>query len=245
MELIHLATFLVALLSCFLSGLAGGGGSYITSPYWLLIGMSPAESGTTGNFMGIGLGASSLIALRKADHYPQNNRLTIVLTIVTVIASIIGALVLSHIDIKSFKSTLAIITILSIPLLFIDRRKITLSKRHRMIGIIALVILLIASSIIASSAFSVLIAVGLSQLFDQTILESTALRRLISLIQSVLIFVILATQGNLLLFHAVLAFLGGSIGSYLGTRFAIKRGEGFAKYALAVGAFVGAIALLW
>ncbi len=59
MEFIHLATFLVALLSCFLSGLAGGGGSYITSPYWLLIGMSPAESGTTGNFMGIGLGAKA------------------------------------------------------------------------------------------------------------------------------------------------------------------------------------------
>lgn len=236
---------MVALLSCFLSGLAGGGGSYITSPYWLLIGMTPAESGTTGNFMGIGLGASSLVALRKADHYPNDKRLTVVLIVVTVIASIIGALVLSHIDIRSFKSTLAIITILSIPLLFVDRRKITLSKSHRAAGIIILVILLIASSIIASSAFSVLIAVGLSQLFDLTILESTALRRLISLIQSGIIFVILALQGHLLIFHAITAFIGGSIGSYLGTKFAIKKGEGFARYALAVGALAGAVALVW
>ena len=245
MELIHLATFAVALLSCFLSGLAGGGGSYITAPYWLISGMTAAQSGTTGNFMGIGLGASSLLALRKADHYPQNKRLTVALTIVTAIVSIIGALVLSHIDTGSFKTALAILTILSIPLLFIDRRKIKLSKGHQKIGIVALVILLLASSIIASSAFSILIAVGLSQLFDLTILESTALRRLISLIQSGIIFVILAVQGNLLVLHAVAAFLGGSIGSYLGTRFAIKKGEGFARYALAAGALIGAIALLW
>ncbi len=245
MELIHLATFFVAFASCILSGIAGGGGSYITAPYWLLSGMTASQSAVTGNFMGIGLGASSLFAYRKADHYPQNKKVTIALTIVTAIASIIGALVLSRIETSSLKTVLAVITILSIPLLFIDRSKINLSRNHKRIGVVILVILLLASSIIASSAFSVLIAVGLSQLFDLTILESTALRRLISLIQSGIIFAILAWQGNLLVLHAVAAILGGSIGSYLGTRFAIKRGEGFAKYALAVGALVGAIALLW
>ena len=244
MELIYLATFFGALISCFLSGLAGGGGSYITAPYWLLSGMTPAQSAVTGNFMGIGLGASSLFAFRNANHYPQNKKLTVALIIVTVIASIIGALVLSHIDIHSFKTTLGIITILSIPLLFIDRRKIKMNKSHQRMGIIALVILLLASSIIASSAFSILIAVGLSQLFDLTILESTALRRLISLIQSGIVFMMLVFRGNLLLPHAVAAILGGIIGSYLGTKYAIKKGEGFAKYALAVGALIGAIALL-
>ncbi len=245
MELIHLVTFLVALLSCFLSGLAGGGGSYITSPYWLLIGMTPAQSGATGNFMGVALGASSLAALRKADHYPKNKRLTFILIVFTIITSILGSFVLSRIDTGSFKNILAIITILSIPLLFIDRRKIILSKRYRVLGIILLGILLFVSSIIASSAFSVLIAVGLSQLFNVTILESTALRRLISLIQSGILFAILTLQGHLLVFHAVTAFLGGSIGSYFGTRFAIHRGESFARYALAVGAVVGAVVLVY
>ena len=244
MEFIYLATFLVAFISSILSGIAGGGGGYLMAPYWLLSGMTPAQGATTGGFMAIGMGASSLAAFRTTDHFPRNKKLSIVLTLITVIASVIGALTLTHIETSSFKTILAVITVLSLPMLFIDRCKITLNKRHRDIGIALLVLLLLASSIITSSAFSVLIAIGLSQLFNLSILQSTALRRLIGLVQSVVIFSILAFQGNFLLFHAIAAIIGGSAGSYLGTRFAIKKGEDFAKYALAVGATIGAVALL-
>jgi len=245
MELIHCATFIVAFISSILSGIAGGGGSYITAPYWLVSGMTPAESSTTGNFMGIGIGASSLFAFRNSNHYPKNKKLTVVLISITTIVSIMGALIIPHIDTSSFRSILASITILSIPLLFINRQNIYLHKKHQKIGITVLVFLLIASSIIASSAFSILIAVGLSQLFSLTILESTALRRLISFIQSGVIFVILTLQGHFLLLHAVAAITGGSIGSYIGTKLSIKKGESFARYALAVGAVAGATALVW
>lgn len=71
------------------------------------------------------------------------------------------------------------------------------------------------------------------------------MRRLIGAVQSVIIFTILAWQGNFLVFHAIAGVVGGTIGSYISTRFAIKKGEDFAKYALAVGALVGVVALLW
>ncbi|MES2630989.1 MAG: sulfite exporter TauE/SafE family protein [Patescibacteria group bacterium] len=244
MEFIYLVTFLVALISSTLSGIAGGGGGYLMAPYWLLSGMTPAQGATTGGFMAIGMGASSLAAFRKTDHLPRNKKLTITLAIVTVVASIIGAITLTHIETSSFKTILAIITILSIPMLFIDRRKIKLSKRHRSIGIGLLVLLLLVSSIITSSAFSIIITIGLSQLFNLTILQSTALRRVIGLVQSAVIFAALAFQGNFLVLHALAAIIGGSFGSYLGTRFAIKKGEDFARYALAVGAAIGAVMLL-
>lgn len=244
MEIIYLATFLVAFMSSILSGIAGGGGGYLMAPYWLIIGMTPAQGATTGGFMVIGMGGSSLAAFRKTDHFPRDKKLSIALTAITAIASIVGALALTLIKVSSFKTILAIITILSIPMLFIDRSRIKLSKRYRNVGFAVLVILLFVSSIIASSAFSILIAVGLSQLFSLSILQSTALRRLIGLVQSGVIFAILAFQGNFLLLHATAAIIGGSLGSYVGTRFAINKGENFAKYALAVGALVGAIALL-
>lgn len=244
MELIYLATFLVALISSVLSGIAGGGGGYLMAPYWLIAGMTPAQGATTGGFMAVGMGASSLAAFRKTDHFPRNKKLSVTLTIITVLASIIGALTLTHIETGSFKTVLATITILSIPMLFIDRNKIKLAKRYRNVGIAFLILILLASSIITSSAFSVLIAIGLSQLFNLSILQSTALRRLIGLVQSSVIFAILAFQGNFLPFHAIAAIIGGAVGSYLGTRFAIRKGETFAKYALAVGALIGSVALL-
>jgi len=244
MDFIYLATFLVAFISSFLSGIAGGGGGYLMAPYWLIAGMTPAQGATTGGFMAVGMGASSLAAFRKTDHFPRDKRLSITLTVITGIASVIGASILTHIDTNSFKTILAVITILSIPMLFIDRSKIKLSRRYRNIGIGMLILLLLSSSIITSSAFSILIAIGLSQLFHLSILQSTALRRLIGLVQSGVIFAVLAFEGNFLLFHAIAAVIGGSLGSYLGTRFAIKKGENFAKYALAVGAMIGAGALL-
>jgi uncharacterized protein len=244
MELIYLATFLVAFISSILSGIAGGGGGYLMAPYWLIAGMTPAQGATTGGFMAIGMGASSLAAFRNTNHFPRNKKLSIGLTIITVVASVIGAVTLTHIETSSFKTILAVITIVSIPMLFIDRSRIELNKRYRNAGIAILILLLLVSSIITSSAFSILIAIGLSQLFNLTILQSTALRRLIGLVQSGVIFAILAFQGNFLLFHAIAAIIGGSIGSYLGTRFAIKKGEAFAKYALAVGALIGAASLL-
>lgn len=243
-ELIYLATFLVAFISSILSGIAGGGGGYLMAPYWLIAGMTPAQGATLGGFMAIGMGASSLFAFRKTDHFPRNKKRSIALIITTVIASTIGALTLTHIETSSFKTVLAIITLLSIPMLFLDQSKIKLSERHRSIGIALLIIMLLASSIIASSAFSILITIGLSQLFNLSILQSTALRRLIGLVQSVVIFVVLASHGSFLVFHASAAIIGGSVGSYIGTRFAINKGENFTKYALAVGALVGSVALL-
>ncbi len=244
MELIYLATFFVAFISSILSGVAGGGGGYLMAPYWLIAGMTPAQGATTGGFMAIGMGASSLAAFRKTDHFPRNKKLITALIFTTVIVSVIGAIALTHIETNSFKTILAGMTILSIPMIFIDRRKIKLNKRHRNIGIALLVYLLLASSIITSSAFSILITIGLSQLFCLSILQTTALRRLIGLVQSAVIFLILAFQGNFLLVHAIAAIIGGGIGSYLGTKFAIKKGENFARYALAVGAMIGAIVLI-
>ena len=245
MELTYLITFFVTFTACILSGIAGGGAGYIMAPYWLIIGMNPAQSATTGGFAATGMTIGSLLAFHQENHYPRNKKLTVGLIILTIITSTLGALVLTRIDTDSFKNILALITLVSIPLLFIDRRKIKLSKGHQRIGIVLLILLFFANSVIASSAFSVLIAVGLSQLFNLSIIESTAVRRLISLIQSAIIFSILAWQGNFIVFQSIAGILGATIGCYIGTKFAIKKGEDFAKYALAVGALVGAVVLVW
>jgi uncharacterized membrane protein YfcA len=244
MELIYLATFLVALISSILSGSAGGGGGFVMAPYWLIAGLTPVQGATTGAFMALGMGGSSLAAFRGSGHMPKDRNLTILLIILTLLTSAVGPFFLPHISVEVFKPILAVLTIISLPLLFINRKNIVLSKRNKNIGIVLLGLLLLASSFITSSAFSIIIAIILSQMFNFTVLQSTALRRLIGIIQSLVIFIILVTLGGFVWQHAIAAILGGTIGSYLGTKFAIKRGERFAKYALSAGAVVSSIALL-
>ncbi len=113
-----------------------------------------------------------------------------------------------------------------------------------LIGLLLTIALLIIGSIITSSAFSILFALTLMAFFNMSVLQMTALRRLVGVVQSVVLFVAFTVQGFLIWQHALAGFIGGSIGSYIGTKYVIKKGETFAKYALAIMSLIGAVALL-
>lgn len=245
MEFIYIATFFVALISSLLSGAAGGGGGFIMAPYWLLAGLTPAQGAATGAFMALGMGGSSLAAFKGSEHMPtQSKRFIYVLLAVTITASAIGPFFLHTIQTEVFKPILAVFTLLSLPIPFFNRKSKVFNKRNQIIGFALLILLLLASSFITSSLFSILIAIVLSQLFSMSILQGTVIRRIIGIAQSAVIFIILFWLGNFAWQHALAGILGGIIGSYVGTRFAIKRGENFAKYTLAAGAAVSSILLL-
>ncbi len=244
MELIYLATFIAAFLSSILSGLAGGGGSFIMAPYWLIAGLTPVQGATTGAFMALGLGGSSLAAFRGTSHVPNRKKLVITLIVLALLTSLVGPFFLPHISTTVIKPIFAVLTVIALPFLFINRKDIKLTARGEKMGFLLLGLLLLASSFITSSAFSILIAVVLSQVFNFTILQSTVLRRLIGLVQSAVIFVILVFSGGFVWQHAFAGIIGGSLGSYIGTKLAINKGERFAKNTLAIGAVVSSIVLI-
>ena len=244
MDIIYIATFFVALISSFLSGVAGGGGGFVMAPYWLISGMTPAQGATTGAFMATGMSISSVAAFGKTKHFPKDKKLLVILSAVAFFASICGAIILPKIDIQSFKYTLAVITISALPLLFIKPNVESHIIRHKRLGLGLTIGLLIIGSIITSSAFSILFALTLMAFFNMSVLEMTALRRLVGVVQSIVLFIAFAVQGYFIWQHAVAGFIGGSIGSYIGTRYAVKKGESFAKYSLAVMSLMGATALL-
>ena len=243
MEFIYIITLFVTLAAGFLSSLAGGGGSFITTPYWLIAGLSPMQGATTGAFMGLGMSTSSVAAFRRSGHLPGDKKLILLLLVITLITSSIGPFFLPHVSTDVFKPILALLTIGSLPFLFIDRGKIKLCTRNKYIGVVVISLLLLASSFITSSAFSILIAVTLLQMFHLTTMQGLAMRRLISIVQSIVIFIILVTLGGFVWQHAFAGLIGGSVGSYFGTKIMIRKGEKFAKYALAIGAIISTSAL--
>lgn len=245
MDILYLATFLVAFISSLLSGIAGGGGGFVMSPYWLAAGLTPSQGVATGTFMATGMSISSVAAFRKTGHFPKRKKLLYILLATTLIGSVLGAIIVPKIDIHLFKYGLALITILTLPLLFIKSNSKYHLSRHRNLGLVLAILLLIIGSVITSSAFSILFALTLITFFNMSILRMTALRRLVSVVQSVVLFLSFTIQGYLVWQHALAGFIGGSIGSYVGTKYAIKKGEAFAKYALAIMSLIGAVALLF
>ena len=221
MDILYITTFFVALISSILSGIAGGGGGFVMAPYWLISSMTPAQGATTGAFMASGMSISSVAAFRKTNHFPKDKKLLIILSVVTFFASILGAIIVPKIDIQAFKYTLAIITISALPLLFIKPNMKHRLSRYRGLGLGLAITLLIIGSVITSSAFSILFALTLMTFFNMSVLQMTALRRLVGVVQSAILFVAFAVQGFFIWQHAIAGFIGGSIGSYIGTRYAI------------------------
>ncbi|HRQ86520.1 MAG TPA: sulfite exporter TauE/SafE family protein [Candidatus Saccharibacteria bacterium] len=244
MDILYLATFFVAFISSILSGIAGGGGGFVMSPYWLVSGMTPAQGAATGAFMATGMSLSSVAAFRNTDHFPKNKRLLYILSATALIGSVLGAIIVPKIDIQAFKYLLAFITIAALPLLFIKPNTKHRLRKHSKPGLVLAMFLLTIGSIITSSAFSILFALSLMAFFNMTVLQMTALRRLVGIVQSVVLFIAFTLQGFLIWQHALAGFIGGSIGSYIGTRYAVKKGEVFAKYALVIMSFAGAVALV-
>ena len=244
MELLYVATFVVTFIASILSGIAGGGVSFITTPFWLILGMSPAQGGATGAFMATGMSISSVAAFKKSGHLPKDKTLFLSLAVVTCIASVVGVLVVPKIDIEVFKNLLGIVTILTLPLLFVKpSAKFDLGK-HRTIGFVLAAVFMTIGSIIISSAFSMLFTLTLIAFYGMSVMQTTAMKRLLFSVQSVVLLAGFALQGFLIWQYAVAGFLGGVLGAHIGTRYALKKGEVFAKYALATMSLVGAIVLL-
>ena len=244
MDLTFLVVFVTTFVASILSGIAGGGVSFVTTPFWLVIGMTPAQGGAAGAFMATGMSLSSVAAFRKSGHLPKDKKLFYILSAVTFVASILGVLIVPKIDIEILKTLLAIITILAIPLLFLKPNTKYTLERYRGVGVFLAALLMAVGSVIISGAFSILFTLTLVAFFSMSVLQTTAMKRLLFFVQSVVLLIGFTIQGFLLWQPALAGFLGGILGAYIGTKYAVKKGEAFAKYALATMSLLGSIVLL-
>lgn len=243
MELLLLATFFVALLSSILSGISGGGGGFIMTPYFLLIGLTPQQIVANGSIASLGLGSSSLVAMR--GKHLIRTRFVWPLVILTVIATILAMFVLPKIESGVFEIAIGILLIVLAPTLFIKKQRFQPGERSQksiIAGYIAYAIILFASSL--GSGLATLLFLPLMFLMGLSALQANALRRTLMVIQAIIAFCIILPQGFILWGHALASLAGCYLGGYIGTKIAIKKGEVFVKYALAGVMIVSGIALL-
>lgn len=232
MELLPLVTFFVALLSSVLSGMSGGGGGFVMTPYFLLIGLTPQQIVANGTVASLGLGGSSLAAMRGKQLVRA--RFVWPLGIITAIATILAMLVLPKIESGAFEIATGVLLIILAPTLFIQKQRFQPGTRSRLsiaLGFISYAAILSASSL--GSGLATLLFLPLMFLMGLSALQANALRRVLLLIQAGIAFCIILPQGFILWVHAVASLVGCYIGGFIGTKIALKQGELFVKYTLA------------
>ncbi len=243
MDILTLVTFCVALLSSIVSGMSGGGGGFIMTPYYLLIGLTPQQIVGGASVASLGLGGSSLVAMRGKQLI--NKRFLWPLATLTVIATLLAMLILPSIKSGGFEIVIGVLLIALSPTLFIKKQRFQpgeRSKRSILIGYGTYAIILLAGSL--GSGLATLLFLPLMFLMGLSAMQANALRRVLMLMQAVVAFCIVLPQGYIIWSYAIASLLGGYIGGYIGTKFALKKGELFVKYALAAIMVISGFALL-
>jgi uncharacterized membrane protein YfcA len=224
--------------------MGGGGGGFITIPYYLFIGLPPAHALATAKMGGIGTSFGAMTALRGKGLV--NKRLVVPFMALTIVFSLISAWLIPRLDPVLFQKIIGGVLIVLTPTLFLKNAALQPGERSRpwiIVGFGCYAIFSFLQTLVGTGMGSILVLV-LMFLFGLGALEANATKRVAQSVQSVILFVLLAAQGLVLWWHGLAGLCGAVIGSHIGTRIAIKKGVHFVRIMLAVVMLTSGVALL-
>jgi uncharacterized protein len=243
-EFLPLVTFVLALAMGVLSGMSGGGANFIVMPYYIAIGLTPAQALATSKLSGLGSAVGTLTAF-KGKHLVDKRYLIPFMTI-TFVCALVAAFLIPKIDEVLFQKIIGISLLVLAPTLFINKGKFQPGVRTKgwiMAGFVGYTLATLAQTMVGSG-LGTMINLVLMYLFGLGALQATATKRVTQTIQAVLLFVLLAIQGLVVWTHAIAGFIGASIGTHIGSEIALKRGVWFVRIMLAAVMLVSGVLLL-
>jgi uncharacterized membrane protein YfcA len=243
-EWLVLLTFVLSFLTSIFSGMGGGGGGFVMTPYFLFIGLPPANAIATMKLVGIGTTVGSIAAFQGKGLI--RTRLVIPFMAIILVCALISAWIIPRLDPLFFEKFIGALLLVMIPTLFIKKAAFQPGKRSRawiVMGFVAYTLFAFLQTLLGTG-MGTLVVLVLMFLFGLSALEANATKRAAGIVQGVLLLILLGIQGLVVWTHAIAGGLGSVIGSHIGARIAIKKGDQFVKIILAVVMLASGIALL-
>lgn len=244
MNILLMVTFSVAFLSSIVSGMSGGGGGFIMTPYFLLIGFSPQQIVGGASVASLGLGGSSLMAMRGQRLI--NRQFLWPLAAITLVMTLLAMCILPKIENGAFQVAIGVLLIVLAPTLFIQKASFqpgVRSQRSILCGYLLYALILFAGAL--GSGLATLLFLPLLFLMGMSALEANATRRTLALLQSIIMFCVVLPQGFIVWGHALASLAGCWMGGHIGTKVALKKGDRFVKIGLAMVMVVSGVVLLY
>lgn len=243
MDIVIVVTFIVAFLSSIISGLSGGGGGFIMTPYYLLIGLTPQQIVGGASVASIGLGGSSLMVMRGKQLVAR--QFLWPLAIVTIAATLLAMLVLPKVQSDVFGRVIGLMLVVLSPTLFIKKASLQPGRRTTKsvaMGYATYGLIVFGSAL--GSGLATLLFLPLMFLMGLSATQANATRRALGLMQAAIVFCITLPQGFIIWRYALASLLGCYVGGHIGTKIALKKGDQFIKCGLAGVMLVSGLLLL-
>ncbi len=233
-DLLPVAVFFVTFIASILSGMAGGGGSFIITPFYILIGLTPQQSIATGKFASFGLSAGAVAAFKK--RMLEDRRFSIFIIILAAAMGFLASLLLRKVDNASLQRLMGIFMLGMVPFMLRKAKGIERGKPTRLseiAGSILLATIMLLQGILSGGIGSLVSAIFIV-FFGKTALEANVLKRKTSIILNTVVVLSLLASGLINYTYGLFGMAGGLLGGYTGSHIAVKKGDEFAKKALLI-----------
>lgn len=223
------------------SGISGGGAGLLLTPLAIAVGLPPLTAIGTMKMAGLGATFGGLSVFIKSGHIRKD--IVKVMAPIVVVIGLATPFIFQNVDAEIFQNILGIILLALTPTLFIKRKKLRPSKAKKGLGyvlytFISLLAALFSAGVGALSNFIMILFLGTTKL------EANATKRAVTAVLVPLTFTGLLITGFVSLPHGIALLIGSFIGTHIGSKIAIKKGEDFVTYALAILAILSGIWLL-
>ncbi len=239
--------FIIGIISAFVGSVSGGAG-LVAMPLLLALGLPTQIALGSYNFGDIGFKIGNIIKFAQIKNLGIKRRDVIILTLIAVPATAIGASLVVSINPEILNKLIGVILLIIIPLLFINKnlgiKEDRAVGRKRVVSHIAFFFARVWAGFFSPGS-------GITETYIKmrgygyTILQGKAVTRIphiLATIGSVIIFI----KSDFVNFRvAIILFLGMVIGGYMGTSYAVKKGDAFLKPLLGIVILITAVKMLF
>ena len=222
-----------SILAVFLAGLGSsvigtmvGGGSLLSIPVLIFLGVPPQVAIATDRFAGLGAAATALYRYSGAGkvvwrHVP-------LLCLLSVIGALIGSTVLIRVDPEILQPAIPFLLVALLPVLFLKRdlgvaaREVT--QRQLIWGFLLYFLLQVLSGFFHAGMGTVIFFI-LMAFVGLTIVEVAATQMLPFIALAIASSLLFAWNGLIDFRVGLVLMAGGTVGGHLGARFAVRYGE--------------------
>ncbi len=207
-----------------------GGGTLLSLPFLMLIGLPPQVAVATERFGGLGQTLAAFYKFARSKKIEW--QYVPLLSVVSSVGSIIGAQILVSISPALLHNAIGIILLALLPLSFLKRNlgieHNKVSNTKIIIGSVIYFFVQIFASFFGGGT-GILIAYTLMFFFGLTILEATATKIIPWFFLSLFSLFIFAQNGIINYKLGIILLAGMTVGGYLGAHIAIKKGDRWIK----------------
>lgn len=235
----------VGFIAGFINTLAGGG-SILTLPAMILVGLDPTVANAT-NRLGIVLSAFSAAAgfkSKKVSVMP----FSLYIGLAATIGAVLGAMIAVDFDKKLFNRVLAIIMILIVALMAVQPRIKKVIDQERLTGkslwlsLIVFLVLGVYGGFI-NAGMGLLMILWLNIFNGMNLIRTNATKVLVTAIYTSAALVVFIWNDLIDWFIGLLLAFGNMVGGWMAARLSVRKGEGFIRTALIIMVALMAIRL--